>query len=473
MKSRTNSPQDLLSYLRMQGPTLSSEVVAHFEISRPTLSRRVQELGDAVVTIGKGRSTQLAASHENARDPIPLYAVQENGQAQRLGLLEAIRAGSQTMWYLNAESAPSALLQDEFKDGLYPGWPWFLDDLRPSGFLGRAFGKRMADLFQIDPNPEKWSDLELLTSLVGFGSNLQGNLILGDGRALAEFQKNMVKTAEGYKRNSSPTTYPVAAEYALNEGEELGSSAGGEQPKFTTLVCNTPQTAQRAVIVKFSPKLNTAIGQRWADLLHAEHIANQVLSVAGFSTATTRTFQFEDRVFLESERFDRVGNSGRRGLVSLRALDAAYVGQGNGSWADVAQRLFAGKWINTLDRDQMIRLHCFGQLIANSDMHWGNLSFYLPEVVPFPLAPVYDMLPMFFRPSSTGEVVTRQFEPKLPKPEIQAEWLEMYPLALKYWQQVQQGVEFSKEFQQIAGQAKLSLETIHSVATGESWAGQK
>ncbi|WPJ97051.1 hypothetical protein SH580_04945 [Coraliomargarita algicola] len=34
-------------------------------------------------------------------------------------------------------------------------------------------------------------------------------------------------------------------------------------------------------------------------------------------------------------------------------------------------------------------------------MHWGNLSFFLPEQSPYPLAPVNDMLPMRFRPSST------------------------------------------------------------------------
>ncbi|MDQ8208272.1 HipA domain-containing protein [Coraliomargarita sp. SDUM461003] len=54
-----------------------------------------------------------------------------------------------------------------------------------------------------------------------------------------------------------------------------------------------------------------------------------------------------------------------------------------------------------------------GELIANTDMHWGNLSFFLPEQSPYPLAPVYDMLPMRFRPSSTGEVIERTFEPTL------------------------------------------------------------
>jgi hypothetical protein len=152
-------------------------------------------------------------------------------------------------------------------------------------------------------------------------------------------------------------------------------------------------------------------------------------------------------------------------MVTLRALDAAYIGQAGDSWAEVARKLHAGKWITEEDRDRMVRLHCFGQLIANNDMHWGNLSFFLPETVPFPLAPVYDMLPMSFRPSGTGEIIERNFEPKLPKPEDQAAWLEMHPHALKYWHRVQECPEISTEFQKIAEQAITALQHIHQIAT--------
>jgi len=452
----------------MQGPTLSSELVAHFGISRATLSRRVNELGEAIVSIGKGRATQLAARHEDASEDTPLYQVQTSGQVALIGRLVPIRAASQTHWWLQADPLPRSLTKDEFKDGLYPGWPWFLDDLRPAGFLGRAFGKSMAEVFQIDENPEKWSDLELLRTLVTYGFNLPGNFILGDGRALSEYQQHRAERTNSRYRNITPELYPDFAEFSLDEGEEYGSSAGGEQPKFTTMVYKAPEATPCAVIVKFSSKLDVsaATGRRWADLLHAEHIANQVLREAGFTTAHTRILHIEERIFLESERFDRVDYSGRRGLVSLRALDAAYIGQGSGSWADCARKLHAAKWISSADLERITQLYCFGQLIANSDMHFGNLSFFLPdEAPPYPLAPVYDMLPMHFRPSGTGEVIERQFEPKLPKPEDEAAWLEMHPLAINYWQQVQQCPDISTEFQQIAKEAIAALRHIHKIAT--------
>lgn len=463
MTTRQNSAQELLAYLRSQGPTLSSELVAHFGLSRQTLSRRVQELGDALVTIGKGRATRLAARHADWSKEVPLYQVQESGQVELSGHLNALQAGTQTQWYLVSGKIQSSLIQDEFKNGLFPGWPWFLEDLRPAGFLGRAFGKLMAGLFLIDEDPEKWDDIELLKTLTFGGSNLQGNFILDDSRALSEFQKHKIQVAEGYHRNTTTATYPEKALKALSEGENYGSSAGGEQPKFTTMVCETPESAPRPVIVKFSPKLDTAAGQRWSDLLHAEDIANHVLSEADFATAHTRILQIENRVFLESERYDRVGHCGRKGLVTLRALDAAYIGMGSGSWADVGRRLHRDRWISEVDRDRMIQLHCFGELIANTDMHWGNLSFFLPETPPFPLAPVYDMLPMRFRPGSTGEIIQRQFEPRLPKPEDQKVWLEMYPHALGFWKQVSEHPDISKDFKAIANAARISLKTVHTI----------
>jgi serine/threonine protein kinase HipA of HipAB toxin-antitoxin module len=50
----------------------------------------------------------------------------------------------------------------------------------------------------------------------------------------------------------------------------------------------------------------------------------------------------------------------------------------------------------------MARLHWFGRMIGNSDMHPGNLGFQLTDRGPLALAPVYDMLPMSLAPTSSG-----------------------------------------------------------------------
>jgi hypothetical protein len=50
------------------------------------------------------------------------------------------------------------------------------------------------------------------------------------------------------------------------------------------------------------------------------------LAACGRAASRTDLFQAGGRTFLEVERFDGVGLSGRRGLVSMAALDAEFVG---------------------------------------------------------------------------------------------------------------------------------------------------
>ncbi len=464
---RRQKAADIVSWLRGRGPVPSRELVDHFGISRATLSRRVRELGNAIEVIGRGRATYFAARHSAAPRPTPLYRVLESGQPERLGELVALEGGGNAHWLLRPDHCPEALLGDEFRDGLFPGWPWFLDDLRPSGFLGRAFARKMSEVLPVDSQPENWTDFELLTILSQYGSNLQGDLILGNGRALAEFQESAMRAADGRQPVVTAEAYPDLAHQAIRAGEDFGSSAGGEQPKFTTLVRDTPEEQPRAVIVKFSPPTDTPAGRCWADLLHAEHIAGTILREAGFDSAFTRVFERDRRVYLESQRFDRVGPAGRRGLVSLRALDAAFAGTGGGSWVQFALNLFAHSVISAEDRDTIVRLNCFGELIHNTDMHWGNLAFFVPDRAPWPLAPVYDMLPMGFRPHSSGEVSAPVFQPRPPVPEHRSAWLEMHPVALSYWDQVQCCPEISGEFQTIAAQAIEALKKIRRVCAGQ------
>ena len=57
-----------------------------------------------------------------------------------------------------------------------------------------------------------------------------------------------------------------------------GSSAGGEQPKFTSTVPVDGNPLHDAhCIVKFTPPRGTPFGERWHDLLQLEHLANEVL----------------------------------------------------------------------------------------------------------------------------------------------------------------------------------------------------
>jgi hypothetical protein len=179
-------------------------------------------------------------------------------------------------------------------DGLsqrFDGLPWFLDDMRPQGFMGRTFAHTHPEL-QLSHDPRSWSDDDVLRALALCGDDLPGNLVVGE-QAFARFHTLTQRTS----RAASSDDYPALADAAM-QGTLGGSSAGGEQPKFCTTVGTS--TEGRAVLVKFSPAGDAPTDQRTRDLLVCEHLALQTLAHAGISAAKTQLFTGAGRVFLEA-----------------------------------------------------------------------------------------------------------------------------------------------------------------------------
>ncbi|HEY8907410.1 MAG TPA: HipA domain-containing protein, partial [Rhodoferax sp.] len=247
------------------------------------------------------------------------------------------------------------------------------------------------------------------------------------------------------------------AEQAM-QGTLGGSSAGGEQPKFCTL------TAGRVVLVKFSPAGDSLVDQRSRDLLVCEHLALQTLAQAGLPAAHTQVFTLAGRVFLESERFDRVvpmprpggsgqpgGQIGRIGMVSLQVYDAEYVGEMD-NWAATAQRMLARGLLTAQDARTLCLLEAYGVLIANTDRHYGNISL-LRQDDRWVLSPAYDMLPMLYAPVG-GELVPRKFaeRPLQPTAATLPQWEHARVLALVFWRSVSADLRVSEEFRAIAAE---------------------
>ncbi|MDQ6976667.1 MAG: HipA domain-containing protein, partial [Ghiorsea sp.] len=201
---------------------------------------------------------------------------------------------------------------------------------------------------------------------------------------------------------TTPDDYPALANSVL-AGEIPGSSAGGEQPKFTTY-CGV-QSAH--VIVKFSPKGDDPIARRWKDILITEHHAAETLREAGIAAAAaTQLIEKEGRLFLESQRFDRSGKDGRLSMLSLQSIGAEFVGFGEG-WFPVISALYKANLISAQHVSETLYLSLFGLMINNTDMHLGNLSLGIDGDV-FRLLPVYDMCSMGFAPKA-GEATPFQF----------------------------------------------------------------
>lgn len=441
-------------YLRTHEEASSAPVLARaLGVSQPTFARAVAGAGDSILKIGRARATRYVLRRQVGRtgNQWPLYRLDESGRAERLGILSSV--GSRGFHLLPDRPLP-AFLSGEFADGLFPGLPWFLDGLRPQGFLGRAFARRMTRTLGVPEDLTRWSDDDVLVALLAHGEDGNGDLVVGEA-AMQAALSGLLSPAGDIPEDETATRYPELAERALR-GEIVGSSAGGEQPKFAATLATA--TGRRAVLVKFSDRTDTPGGQRWADLLVAEAIAGEVLGENGFAAATSITRRAGGRVFLESTRFDRTPDGGRRGFVPLSALDAAFYGNGAARWQALADRLATDGWITRGDAERLRLLGWFGDLIANDDMHLGNVGLRLTDERPFELVPAYDMLPMHLRPVSSGEVVPRTISVRLPLPEQREDWKRIAPAALQFWATVRDHREISPVFARIAEEACQKLE---------------
>jgi hypothetical protein len=166
--------------------------------------------------------------------------------------------------------------------------------------------------------------------------------------------------------------------------------------------------------------------------------------------------------FLDELR--RRGIARRRALLSLGAIDDEYFGRRD-KWTKAAHRLLADRYISAEDARRVRWLDTFGQLIANTDRHFGNLSFFVEEDGRFRLAPVYDMLPMLFAPAD-GEIIDRAFTPLPPTADTLDVWSQAARCAVAYWGRLVESHELSGEFQEHCRRCKSALEDLVSRVPG-------
>jgi hypothetical protein len=423
--------QRLIQELTLVGSATSLELRARLGISQPSFSRLVASLGDRVLTSGKASATRYAArrSAQDLPDRLDVYEVDERGHTERLAVLHSILPGG---YYVESHRA-------DLTSSFYQDLPYFLHDLRPAGFLGRLVPTQHPEL-GLPGDVRNWSSNDTLRYLQRWGFDAPGSLIVGDV-ALEQFLVCLAEPPAVVAPRQRTRRYPELAEQVL-EGGNPGSSAGGEQPKFLATLASGEQ-----VLVKFSPRSKDASAKRQADLLICEYLAHRVLEAHGQAVPRSELVLAGERVFLEVGRFDRSSGGGRRGVLSLLALDAEFVGRMH-SWTDSTSRLVeAGQVPESALRDVRLR-ELFGKLIFNTDMHPGNLSFIARGAKVLELAPVYDMLPMHY----SGTRLEEAPEPSLPIPAIaDAEvWEPASQAAIEFWNAVAKENGVSAGFRRVA-----------------------
>jgi hypothetical protein len=303
----------------------------------------------------------------------------------------------------------------------------------------------------VGEDPRTWSDDDTLHALSLLGADLGGNLIVGEPAYrlwLQQLQEPLQPVTDAQVRQA----YPTRAQHAMQVGV-AGSSAGGEFPKFTAVRDLGGEPAH--VIVKFSGSDNSPGTGRWSDLLVCEHLAASCIpQLAGLEASSSSIHQAHGRTFLEVVRFDRHGARGRSPLCSWAAVNHSWVGLSGRPWTEGAHRLTDHHLIDTDTRDAIQRLWHFGQLIGNTDMHDGNLSF-VPRADGLRLAPVYDMLPMLYAPQRGVELPDRTFAPRLPLPAERVHWQQAAQAAIDFWQRASRDARISHDFRQTcAGNAQ-------------------
>lgn len=441
--------------LRPRGPLGLADIAVALGCSTKTAQRLVAAAGDAVVAAGQTRRRRIAWRRDfrGQRIEAPLYRIAADGRPQALAQLRPIwPQGCHLDTQADAWPTP-----DEARDGWHAGLPYPLYDLRPQGFLGRNFARRHAAGLGLSPDPRSWDDDALLLALGSLGDDLPGDLLVGDV-ALRRLLDARLAPPVVLPEAGLPARYAELATQAM-EGALAGSSAGGEFPKFA-VARERADMATPHCVVKFSGADASATVQRWRDLLVCEQLAAAAL---GPDAARTRLLVHEGRHFLESERFDRLGLHGRRGVVSLESANAGLVGEATNDWTRVAAALSARGLLSAADAERVAERQLFGQLIANSDMHGGNLCFF-HEATGLSLGPSYDQLPMRYAPLAGGEVLSPPLAPILPLPAERDRWQRVLPRALGFWQAAAADKRISLPFRKLCADNAAALERAASIA---------
>lgn len=454
----------LALHLRLRGPLTSVELQAHFRLSQPQLSRYLRALSQRVIRVGRGRRSLYLHTREIplVGSQIPIYKINLDGSIAQTGVLYP--TAPKGFYWECAEAKRSRL---------FPDLPYFLDDLRPSGFLGRLI-PRSHPGWDFPEDVRLWTAETTFRYLSNFGVDLIGNQLIGETAAQKYLQLSLSASSHdshGASSDSGTSLSPIAAapNITFNITSEIeqyetlartteergipGSSAGGEHPKFLTV----RRLDGHPVIVKFTPHHlvrgqvgaqdanSNLITQRRVDLLKAEHLAAKLLATITTSDTTseqapsTRFIDGRDYCFLEVQRFDRTqdhkGVIGRRGIISLLSLDLEFTGSGKG-WSEVAEKLASQNILTAKIVEEIRFLEYFGHLIGNTDMHLGNISFFFEEERVIGLTPCYDMLPMQYSPSQ-GRINSSPITLIAPNPAGLTAWHRARAAALTFWQKVQ------------------------------------
>ena len=168
MPSAAQTYANAIRPLLRTGPAKSQALAQALQVSQPTVSRALSALGDEVVPFGAARSIQYTL-----RDPVradleaTVYRVTPQGALETLGTLVPVCPQG----FVMVEAGGAR----QHSDGL----PWWIYDMRPQGYLGRAYCQRHGQRLGLPERLGDWSDTHALRAILDQGDDMPGNLLIG------------------------------------------------------------------------------------------------------------------------------------------------------------------------------------------------------------------------------------------------------------------------------------------------------
>jgi hypothetical protein len=456
LRTRHTFARDRLAAVLGRRPAVrAADLAKELGVSVPTLHRILHDSTEPILVAGQARRTRYALRRSVRGDApeYPLYAVDVSGRATQLSSLSPLAPHGSWMPLAGTDWP----LIEETREGWWDGLPYPLYDMRPQGFLGRQLARAVHHDLGVPEHPDLWNDDDILFALSRIGADTSGNLILGDS-AYERWQRDTLTCVDPLRERETATAYGDLAEQALAMGV-AGSSAAGEFPKFPARRDLAGRPTPH-VLVKFSGADDSPAVRRWADLLVCEHLALECVGMLpDVVGAHSRILVHAGRTFLEVERYDRHGPKGRSPLCSLETINAALLGMDGNDWSRLADGLVASNLLEPADAASIHHLWWFGRLIANRDMHLGNLGFR-PVEGRLQVAPAYDMLPMRHAPLSGGELPSADWTPPLPLPRQRDVWMTASRAARTFWDRMAADPRISPPFRVLGRASGKTLEAV-------------
>jgi hypothetical protein len=121
-----------------------------------------------VLRLGAGPAIHYALRDTSRSQlAVPVYRVSDAGQIRELGRLLPVRPEGFVMQQADGVCLHSA------------GLPWWLDDMRPQGYLGRAYARPMPTAWACPPIRNTGA-MPKSARLAGAWHDVIGNLLIGD-----------------------------------------------------------------------------------------------------------------------------------------------------------------------------------------------------------------------------------------------------------------------------------------------------